>query len=499
MSFGLGLNARSSRRDWTCIDIISSISSLYVSPFLVSLYRTEVGLAQTDQAYECFCSPDELSAIRKSLLKQGARHGYDGRCRHFTEEEVGRKKRAGEKYVVRFKARTKDVTLPPDLIFGDAQPTTAAVAQDDFILMKSDGYPTYHLASVVDDHAMDITHVLRGEEWLPSVPKHHELYSAFDWNPPLFGHLPLLVNPDGSKLSKRTGDVRVEHYKEEGYEPEALVNFLALMGWDHHTALSSILQAFQSSPETDTALLPPHARADAHSLYEVFTIDQLVKSFDLGHITHRKAAVNMSKLDFLNKMHLRRKAGRLGEDGLLVDLGKESGLAGSGEEGRAELVERYQEMLRGQKSLQGCALIEDVNYVGKVFDAELARTVKLVDMASSSIFFYLDPIYTQQESQSIIAKLDGHTYISNLKAVIANLGEKATRNSELTEDLVWDAIHEVVQEVRLRKKSDLITPMRHALTGRRAGPSIPNIVAVLGADRSLARLEAAVAYVESTL
>lgn len=205
------------------------------------------------------------------------------------------------------------------------------------------------------------------QEWLNSLPKHHQLYRAFDWTPPQFGHLPLLVNPDGTKLSKRTGDVRVEHYRKAGYEPEALLNFLALMGWDHHTALESILSGGSGSPSAstsslptgpdhggpETSILPPQSRSDNHSLYEVFSVPQLIGAFDLAHVNHRKAAVNMSKLDFLNKMTLRRRAGRLGEDGVMVSLGKKSDEGAAGEEGRKELVERLQMLLKERDLFAG--------------------------------------------------------------------------------------------------------------------------------------------------
>ncbi|TXT05007.1 hypothetical protein VHUM_03827 [Vanrija humicola] len=264
----------------------------------LDLYRHHAHeLIDSGNAYECFCTPDDLEAIRSSLLKQGHRHGYDGRCRHLSRDDVQQRKRAGHKYVVRFKSQAEKEKLPEDLIFGPAQPTTVSTGADDFIIMKADGWPTYHLASVVDDHLMEISHVLRGEEWLPSVTKHHQLYRAFGWKPPKFAHLPLLMNLDGSKLSKRSGDVSVDAYKDKGYEPEALVNFLGLMGWDYQTALEN---------------------ADNNSLYELFTLPQMIQAFDLNLVTHRRAAVNLGKLDFLNKMHLRRKAGRLGADGVKV-------------------------------------------------------------------------------------------------------------------------------------------------------------------------------------
>lgn len=181
---------------------------------------------QKGEAYECFCSVDDLVAIKTALVKSGNHNqGYDGRCRHLSRDDVQQRKRAGHKYTVRLKvswaqddiqltiqSRAQKEELPTDLIYGKAGSNSNSSGADDFILMKADGWPTYHLASVVDDHLMEISHVLRGEEWLPSVSRHHQLYKAFGWEPPKFAHLPLLINADGSKLSKRTGDVNVEQY-----------------------------------------------------------------------------------------------------------------------------------------------------------------------------------------------------------------------------------------------------------------------------------------------
>ncbi|WVW81906.1 glutamate-tRNA ligase [Kwoniella bestiolae CBS 10118] len=440
-------------------------------------------LLSRDEAYECFCSPNELEAIKASLKQQGQRHSYDGRCRHITDEEKVRKKKAGEKYVVRYKSSSQPMDIPPDVIFGENQPSAPTAGFDDFVLMKSDGWPTYHLASVVDDHLMEISHVLRGEEWLPSIPKHHSLYKAFGWTPPKFAHLPLLCNPDGTKLSKRKGDTFVEHYMNKGYEPPALINFLALMGWDYHSALST------------KTTLDPHIRNDGHSLYELFTVDQLIDSFDISHIAHRKAAVNQSKLDFLNKMHLRRMAGRLGNDGVMVNAGKLSGL----DEGEREgLVRRFQLGLRVEKALKGCELVEDIEFVEKVFDAELPRTTILTEMPMHSIFYFLPPTYECHESHSMLKDLKPRIYCQYVSLFADTLQQSASLSSTpLNEDLVWDVIHRLLDELNIDRKPRLLVPIRHALTERKKGPSIPELITILGLDESLSRLRRGVEYVRA--
>ena len=186
------------------------------------------------RAYRCFCSSERLAQLRKDQQKDGLAPGYDGRCRALDPEEAEARAR-NEPSVLRFRMNRAGVTAFPDLIRGEIAFRNAL--QDDFVIVKSDGFPTYHLAMLVDDHDMAITHVIRAEEWLASGPKHLQLYEAMDWPAPHFAHLPLLVDDRGRKLSKRQGDVAALDYRERGYLPEAMLNFLAFLGWslDDHT------------------------------------------------------------------------------------------------------------------------------------------------------------------------------------------------------------------------------------------------------------------------
>ncbi|RUP43341.1 hypothetical protein BC936DRAFT_137322 [Jimgerdemannia flammicorona] len=185
-------------------------------------------LLESGSAYRCFCTPERLQHVRDAAREAGRDSSYDRRCLLLSRQEVEENLSQGMPFTVRL--LTPDgVTHVDDLVYGHVEFSNAVL--DDTILIKSDGYPTYHMANVVDDHLMGITHVLRGEEWLSSTPRHILLYRAFDWTPPSFVHLPLLLNADRSKLSKRSGDVHVEDYVRRGYLPEALVNFVALLGW----------------------------------------------------------------------------------------------------------------------------------------------------------------------------------------------------------------------------------------------------------------------------
>ncbi|KIO33547.1 hypothetical protein M407DRAFT_231625 [Tulasnella calospora MUT 4182] len=246
-------------------------------------------LLETGRAYRCFCSPSTLTATRERLARMRSNATYDRTCLHLTDEEVARKVKAGEKHVVRFNVCHSDTAVPrkdpiKDLVFGALQDGHGSLPTDP-ILLKSDLFPTYHLASVVDDHEMKITHVIRGEEWLQSLPLHIDLYASLDLEPPNFAHLPLLLNPDGSKMSKRKGDVQVSDYIAKGWEPEAVVNWLALAGWGTSPKSSGI------PDQPDGAM----------------SMDELIQKFDIEALTHRRTILDPGKLTNLNKQHLATK------------------------------------------------------------------------------------------------------------------------------------------------------------------------------------------------
>ncbi len=193
------------------------------------IYREHVErLLAGGHAYRCFCTRERLEDLRR---RQGAETGYDRRCRSLDPAEAARRVEAGEESVVRMKVPTEGSCVMRDLLRGEIRKDWASV--DDQVILKSDGFPTYHLANVVDDHLMEISHVIRGEEWINSVPKHLQLYAYFGWEPPVFCHLPLLRNNDATrtKLSKRKNPTSINYYRRAGVLPEALLNFLGLMGW----------------------------------------------------------------------------------------------------------------------------------------------------------------------------------------------------------------------------------------------------------------------------
>jgi glutamyl-tRNA synthetase len=249
----------------------------YVQSQRLDLYRKFVQeLIIRDKAYYCFCTAERLMEIRQKQLAAKLSTSYDRHCRTVSREEAERRIASGEQYVIRMK-----IPLEGELSFDDVirgRVTIAYKMIDDQVLLKSDGFPTYHLAVVVDDHLMGITHVIRGEEWLSSVPKHILLYQYFGWELPVLAHLPLLLNPDKSKLSKRQGDVAVEDYRAKGYLKEAIVNFIAFLGWN-----------------------PGDER-------EIFFLEQLIQEFTLERVGKAGAVFNIEKLNWLNQQHIKLKS-----------------------------------------------------------------------------------------------------------------------------------------------------------------------------------------------
>ena len=245
----------------------------YIQSERTAIYRRHVEqLLAGGHAYRCFCSPQRLETVRAELTAKGSPVRYDGACRCIPAAESDRRA-AAETHTIRLRVPEGAIVFR-DAIRGEVSFDSTQV--DDQVLLKSDGFPTYHLANVVDDHHMGITHVIRGEEWLSSTPKHLLLYAAFGWQPPVFAHLPLLLNPDRSKLSKRSGDVSVEDFRAEGYLPDALVNYVALLGWSTEDS------------------------------QQLFTRADLIAKFSLERCSQSPAVFDRQKLLWMNGEYLRR-------------------------------------------------------------------------------------------------------------------------------------------------------------------------------------------------
>lgn len=298
----------------------------------LNIYREYIDkLLTTGHAYHCFCTAERLAQMREDQKKAGELPRYDRHCRNLTKQEVSEKLNDGVPYVVRLKMPDEGIIGWEDAIRGHVEFDVRNV--DDGVLLKSDGFPTYHFAVVVDDHLMEITHVLRGEEWISSTPKHLLLYKAFEWEPPVFAHMPLIRNADKSKLSKRKNDVSILSYRDKGYLPEALLNFIALLGWSH--------------PNRE----------------EIFSFQDFLKIMSLDRIQKTGPVFDTKKLDWMNGVYIRN----LSQD---------------------ELVKRLQPYLPSDFPKERMA---------ELLPLVLERLVTLKDIEELTSFFYRDIEVTAQQ------------------------------------------------------------------------------------------------------
>ncbi|MHB8580224.1 MAG: glutamate--tRNA ligase [Ignavibacteriaceae bacterium] len=250
----------------------------YMQSQRLPLYKNyAANLISEGKAYYCFCTPERLEKLREEQQRQKLPQAkYDKHCLHLSKVEIEENISKDLPRVVRLNVETDKKIIFNDVVRGQVEFNSSNV--DDQVLIKGDGYPTYHLANVVDDHLMKITHVIRGEEWLSSTPKHVLLYDFFAWERPIFAHLPLLLNPDRSKLSKRQGDVAVDDYRKKGFLQEALTNFVALLGWN------------------------------AGDDKEFYYMNELIENFSLERVNKSGAVFDLEKLNWLNVEHLRKKS-----------------------------------------------------------------------------------------------------------------------------------------------------------------------------------------------
>ncbi len=248
----------------------------YVQSLRRDIYQEHAQkLLESGHAYRCFCTPERIAELRAEQEKAKQLSGYDRKCRSLSDDEIKRHLDAGTPHVIRLKIPSGRKVIFTDKIRGSIEYSSDVL--DDLVLIKTDGYPTYHMANVVDDHLMQITHVLRGDEWIASTPRHILLYEAFGWNPPEFAHLPIILSPDGGKLSKRKGAASVMDFKRAGFLPEALFNFLALLGW---------------SPGDER---------------EKMTMQELIDAFSLENVSPKSSVFDEQKLEWMNGLYMAEK------------------------------------------------------------------------------------------------------------------------------------------------------------------------------------------------
>ena len=409
-------------------DVGGSYGPYYQSQRLELYHQAARQLLESERAYRCYCSAERLSEMRKeqSRLKQGS--GYDRRCRELSEAETSKLGEGGAASVVRLKMPSEGTTAVDDLVHGRVTFENNLV--EDFVMLKSDGFPTYHLANVVDDHYMEISHVMRAEEWLPSTPRHMQLYEALGWEPPQFAHLPIILAPDRSKLSKRHGARSVLEYRRMGYVPEAMVNFLALLGW---------------SLDDKT---------------EILSADDLTRHFTIERVSKSAAVFNTDKLNWMSGHYLRQLSTRDLADALLSYW-----------------------RVHPPSEFPG---LPDIDYLLRIVPLIHERVKTLSDAAPLIPFFFTDEV--EYEPTELIQKsMDPAGTKIALEAAMADL----TALSSFESDRIDDALRSLAAKLNV-KTGQLFGSLRVATTGLRVSPPLFETMEVLGRERSLDALQKAI-------
>ena len=393
----------------------------------LELYKEKVqSLLDNGYAYRCFCTTERLQNIREEQQKQKKLIGYDRNCRNLSEMKCQELLRKNQPYVVRFKIPFNREIVFNDMIRGEIKYDSNLL--DDIIILKSDGYPTYHLANVVDDFLMKISHVLRGDEWITSTPRHILLYEAFGWKSPLFAHTPVILSPSGGKLSKRKGVASVMDYMHGGFLPETIFNFLALLGW---------------SPGDDR---------------EKMTTKEMVESFSLNKISPKSSVFDEQKLVWMNGLYLQDRS---------VESIKKS------------VIQLWRE--KGYISQE--TDFDDI-YLDSVVGLLKNRSKKINDIALNSKYFFLDP--DTYEEKAVRKHWKG-----NVENVLRILIEKFEHCESFDQNTLEDLYKSYCEESGL-SGGKLIHPTRLAVSGVSFGPGLFELLEVLGKDVVIRRMKTAV-------
>lgn len=389
-------------------------------------------LVDEGKAYYCFCTPEELEAQREKQRQAKQPFRYARTCRDLTPEEVKARIDAGASYSVRLKIPAEGSVVVHDLIHGDV--TFNMDQYDDFVIMKSNGIPTYNFAVVIDDHLMGMTHVMRAEEHLPNTPKQLLVYQAFGWEPPKFGHMSMILAPDRSKLSKRHGATSVEEFRSQGFVAEAIVNYLTLLGWG-----------------------PGDER-------EIFSLQDTVELFELEQMSKKAAIYDTKKLTWMNGQYLSE-----------LPLEK--------------ILPEVKPFFVKDGYVDEAWFAENEEYFAKLVDTVRVRVKTLQEIADASDYFFKD---VESYDEKGVAKHFKPETVALLEECIAAVEADDVYSLETTEA----AYNKIAADNNLAL-GKVIHPTRLALTGRTVSPGMFDVMVLLGKEKTLARLHKAVEFIKN--
>ncbi|WP_039763702.1 glutamate--tRNA ligase [Caldicellulosiruptor sp. F32] len=398
----------------------------YRSTERVDIYKKYVDvLFEKGYAYYCYCTEEELEAQRQELLSKGQMPRYLGKCRNLTEDQKRRFEQEGRKPTVRFKVPEGVKIVVHDLVRGDVEFLSDDIG--DFVIVKSDGIPTYNFAVVIDDHLMKISHVIRGEEHLSNTPRQILIYDALGFELPQFAHVSLILGKDRTKMSKRHGSTWVEQYKDQGYLKEGLINFLALLGWS-----------------------PPEDR-------EIFDMEYLIENFSLERVSKNPAIFDIDKLNYINSQHIKLKS--LDElTQMCIPYFVEAGYIKED-----EAKSKFEWLKKVVKSVY-----EGLDYLSQIKDR--------VDI------FFNNEVKVEEDEAKEVLKWE---HVKDLISVFEN---KIKQVNELTPEAIRLLFKEIQKETGYKGKN-LFMPIRVVLTGKTHGPELVEIIEIVGKENILKRLE----------
>ncbi|MCD5375146.1 glutamate--tRNA ligase [Candidatus Gracilibacteria bacterium] len=398
----------------------------------LDIYQTHIKtLLDDDKAYYCFCSSDRLTELREEQQSLGLPTKYDKKCRYLTPEETQEKLDAGAQYTIRLKVPDNTEITFEDAVRGKI--TIPSKDVDEQVLMKTDGFPTYHFAVVVDDHLMGVTDIIRGDEWIPSTPKHVLLYSAFGWEMPKFSHVPPLLGEGGKKLSKRTGDVSVESFLAKGFLPEAMLNYISLLGWNPKTT------------------------------QEIFSMSELIEKFKLSDVHRAGAIFEESRMEGFNSEYIKSYETTTLWNKIKTYLGRY-------DNEYLEEISNFPE-----------------EYILKILEELKTRMKKLEDFKTLTQFFFtdvadLDPELIVNKKMKIESLTDVKTSLTVALEILENVENKLESIDEIKNTFI--------DEIKNRemKNGQVLWPVRVALSMQQFSPGGLELIYIFGREKSIQRI-----------
>lgn len=387
-------------------------------------------LLDEGKAYYCFCDKERLDKLREEQVKNKLTPKYDGKCKNLSRKEAEEKIKNGESYVIRMALpEDEDITFN-DEVRGEVTINTKDI--DEQVLIKADGFPTYHFAVVVDDHLMDVNYVIRGEEWLVSTPKHIILYNYLGWEPPKFAHLPTVLNKNKKKLSKRHDSVAVEDFIQKGYLPEALINYIALLGWSD-----------------------PNDR-------EILSMEELIYDFDIKRVTKAGAVFDTEKLNWVNAHYIKEKSNE-------------------------ELISLIKPYLLNAKLIDESTSEETLLYIVEAIKDKLNYFEESIELAKE-LYLKADLNNLDEKAKEVMEMETNETLFTNLINLVEN-------EDKLTPEIVGKSLKSIQKEFKIKGKA-LYMPTRIAISGIMHGADLTYILSILGKEEVISRLKSALEFIK---